>query len=74
MAENWTPQSWRRKIIQVPEYLNANKLETVENILRRSPPLVFAGEARSQKIPLAELQMVRHFFYKAVIVPGFRGI
>ena len=56
MAENWTPQSWRRKkIIQVPEYLNANKLETVENILRKSPPLVFAGEARSLKNSLSRV-------------------
>ena len=50
MAEKWTPQSWRKKqIIQVPDYPDAGKLETVENILRRSPPLVFAGEARRLK-------------------------
>ena len=56
MAEKWTPQSWRKKqIVQVPDYPDAGKLETVENILRRSPPLVFAGEARRLKSSLGRV-------------------
>ena len=56
MAEKWTPQSWRKKpIIQVPDYPNAGNLETVENILRKSPPLVFAGEARRLKTSLGKV-------------------
>ncbi len=56
MAEKWTPKSWRKKkIIQVPVYPDADKLESVENILRGSPPLVFAGEARSLKNALGKV-------------------
>ena len=56
MAKKWTPQSWRKKqIIQVPDYPDTGKLETVENILRKSPPLVFAGEARRLKNSLGRV-------------------
>ncbi|HAD86192.1 MAG TPA: 3-deoxy-7-phosphoheptulonate synthase class II, partial [Rhodospirillaceae bacterium] len=56
MANKWTPDSWRGKpILQVPDYPDQKVLETVETQLRRSPPLVFAGEARSLKKSLAEV-------------------
>ncbi|MDD9877450.1 MAG: 3-deoxy-7-phosphoheptulonate synthase class II [Magnetovibrio sp.] len=56
MAEKWAPDSWRGKpIIQVPEYPDADKLGEVEARLRASPPLVFAGEARSLKRALAKV-------------------
>ncbi|MEQ8505040.1 MAG: 3-deoxy-7-phosphoheptulonate synthase class II [Rhodospirillales bacterium] len=56
MAIKWAPDSWRGKpILQVPEYPDAKVLETVETQLRRSPPLVFAGEARSLKKSLAQV-------------------
>jgi len=52
----WTPQSWRGKpIIQVPTYADADKLDSVEQTLRASPPLVFAGEARSLKKHLGKV-------------------
>ncbi len=54
MANKWTPDSWRGKpILQVPEYRDASALEDMEADLRRRPPLVFAGEARSLKRALA---------------------
>ena len=47
MARKWTPKSWRTKPIrQAPEYRDAKALAEVEGRLGRSPPLVFAGEAR----------------------------
>lgn len=56
MAEKWTPQSWRAKpIVQVPEYRDADKLSEVEGRLRASPPLVFAGEARSLRRELGKV-------------------
>lgn len=56
MANKWTPDSWRGKpVLQVPEYRNTEHLESVEAQLRRSPPLVFAGEARSLKKSLAKV-------------------
>ena len=56
MGEKWTPQSWREKpIIQVPSYPDADKLSAVEETLRASPPLVFAGEARNLKRALAKV-------------------
>ena len=56
IAIKWAPDSWRGKpILQVPEYPDAKVLETVETQLRRSPPLVFAGEARSLKKSLAQV-------------------
>jgi len=56
MAETWAPDSWRGKpILQVPEYPDADKLNEVEAQLRASPPLVFAGEARSLKRALGKV-------------------
>ena len=56
MAIKWAPDSWRGKpILQVPEYPDVKALENVEAQLRRSPPLVFAGEARSLKKSLAQV-------------------
>ncbi len=46
----WQKSSWRSKPrVQMPDYTDADRLETVEAQLRRYPPLVFAGEARSLK-------------------------
>ena len=56
MAKTWAPDSWRSKpILQVPEYPDATILSEVEDTLRASPPLVFAGEARSLKKALAKV-------------------
>jgi len=56
MAEIWTPTSWRKKpIIQVPEYPDADAANSVFDRLHTSPPLVFAGEARSLKRALGNV-------------------
>mgnify|MGYP001361969769 FL=1 len=56
MTAKWTPSTWRElPIQQVPFYPDAGALADVEAQLRRSPPLVFAGEARSLKRSLARV-------------------
>ena len=56
MPERWTPDSWRKKPIQqVPDYPDRQALDDVEKQLATFPPLVFAGEARSLKKPLARV-------------------
>ncbi len=53
---NWTPQSWRTKTtLQLPKYPDPLRLKVVTDRLRSSPPLVFAGEARSLKKSLAQV-------------------
>ena len=50
MTQGWTKSTWReRPRIQMPDYLDAEKLDTVEAQLRQYPPLVFAGEVRALK-------------------------
>ena len=54
--KKWAPDSWRAKPIrQVPEYPDPGAIEAVEERLRRSPPLVFAGEARNLKKALGRV-------------------
>jgi 3-deoxy-7-phosphoheptulonate synthase len=56
MAEKWSPDSWRSKpIAQLPKYPDQDILANVEQQLGKSPPLVFAGEARQLKRSLAEV-------------------
>ena len=56
MADTWSPASWREKpILQVPEYPDADAANSVFDRLRISPPLVFAGEARSLKRALGKV-------------------
>ncbi len=53
---NWTPHSWRTKTtLQLPKYPDPLRLKGVTDRLRSSPPLVFAGEARSLKKSLAQV-------------------
>ena len=62
MPEKWTPQTWRDlPIRQVPGYADKNALNTVEETLRRFPPLVFAGEARRLKDRLADVAAGKAF-------------
>jgi len=43
----WTPDSWRsKKALQMPEYHDPKALADAVAELRRSPPLIFAGEVR----------------------------
>ncbi len=56
MSVTWNLDSWREhEIRQVPKYNNKDHLDTVEDQLRLSPPLVFAGEARTLRDHLARV-------------------
>ncbi len=56
MGAKWSVDSWRQKpVLQVPDYPDKAKLHEAEATLRRFPPLVFAGEARSLKSRLANV-------------------
>ena len=51
---DWQKDGWRSKPrVQMPDYLDAAALTSVEGQLGRYPPLVFAGEARSLRAQLA---------------------
>ncbi|MBL4811101.1 MAG: 3-deoxy-7-phosphoheptulonate synthase, partial [Rhodobacteraceae bacterium] len=53
---NWQKSDWRSKPrVQMPDYLDADQLNTVEARLASYPPLVFAGEARRLKSQLADV-------------------
>ena len=52
----WTRSSWREKPIrQQPTYTNQELLQSVEEELKKYPPLVFAGEVRQLKASLADV-------------------
>ena len=62
MMSTWNPSSWREKpILQQPTYPDKAKLETVLKELKKYPPLVFAGEARSLKEQLANVAQGKAF-------------
>ncbi len=49
----WSPTSWRGyKAAQQPNYPNPIALEQAVEEIRRSPPLIFAGEARTLQVGL----------------------
>jgi len=53
---SWTPNSWREfPIKQQPTYPDQEKLQEVEKELKKYPPLIFAGEARTLKENLAKV-------------------
>ncbi len=55
-ATDWFPASWRaRPAQQMPSYPNQAALTAAEEKLRASPPLVFAGEARTLTDALARV-------------------
>ncbi len=58
----WSPTSWRNKsILQQPTYTDAAHLQNVLERLKKYPPLVFAGEARTLKSQLADVCHGRAF-------------
>ncbi len=62
MVERWTPSTWRSKPVkQMPQYADAERLAQTEAVLRKFPPLVFAGEARNLKASLARVVDGRAF-------------
>jgi 3-deoxy-7-phosphoheptulonate synthase len=61
-AADWFPASWRaRPAQQMPTYPNAEALAAAEARLRTSPPLVFAGEARTLTTALGRVAEGRAF-------------
>jgi len=53
---SWTPSSWREfPIKQQPTYLDKEALKAVEEKLKKYPPLIFAGEARTLREHLAKV-------------------
>lgn len=59
---SWSLKSWRSKRIQqIPEYPNKTDLEMAIKSIEKSPPLVFAGEARQLEARLAEAAAGRAF-------------
>ena len=62
MAQTWSPDSWRKfPIGQQPNWPDEAALGRVEDKLKRFPPLVFAGEARSLKAQLGDVAEGRAF-------------
>lgn len=54
--KNWNPRRWRNfPIKQQPVYNELTKLEEVEKELATYPPLIFAQEAQSLKLKLADV-------------------
>ena len=62
MSATWAPDSWRKfPVMQMPTYLDLEKLNQVEGTLAGFPPLVFAGEARKLKRKLANVAAGKGF-------------
>ncbi len=52
---DWQKSGWRNKPrVQMPDYLDADRLGAVESQLGKYPPLVFAGETRTLKRQLGK--------------------
>ncbi len=63
---DWEPASWRRhRAAQQPEWPDLAAVEQAVDELRRMPPLVFAGEARSLKAGLARVSEGQGFLLHA---------
>ena len=66
MTTTWTPGTWRaHEAMQQPDWPDDDALDRVVAELRRLPPLVFAGEARSLTEDLAEVAEGRAFLLQA---------
>ncbi|KAG2243218.1 hypothetical protein Bca4012_022436 [Brassica carinata] len=58
----WTPESWKlKKALQLPDYPDANELESVLKTIEAFPPIVFAGEARNLEERLADAAVGQAF-------------
>ena len=56
MKTLWSPNSWRSKPAKhMPIYKDENSLKECLDKIKKFPPLVFAGEARSLKSKLAKV-------------------
>lgn len=62
LRARWAVDSWRtKKTLQQPEYPNQTELEEAVNTIEKSPPIVFAGEARHLEERLADAAVGRAF-------------
>lgn len=58
----WTLDSWKSKnALQLPQYPDAKELESVVDLLKNFPPLVFAGETRKLEERLGEAALGKAF-------------
>jgi len=58
----WTLDSWKSKnALQLPQYPDAEELESVVDLLKTFPPLVFAGETRKLEERLGEAALGKAF-------------
>lgn len=58
----WVVDSWKsKKALQLPEYPEQEKLQSVLKSLEAFPPIVFAGEARNLEERLAQASMGNAF-------------
>jgi 3-deoxy-7-phosphoheptulonate synthase len=63
---DWEPASWRRRAAaHQPEWPDPTALDQAVDELRRMPPLVFAGEARSLSTSLARVSEGKGFLLHA---------
>jgi 3-deoxy-7-phosphoheptulonate synthase len=64
--DGWTPDGWRRRpVAQQPEWPDPDALEHVIDEIRGMPPLVFAGEARTLRESLTDVQAGNAFLLVA---------
>jgi 3-deoxy-7-phosphoheptulonate synthase len=62
----WTPSSWRdRPAAHQPAWPDADALEGALDVIRRQPPLVFAGEARALTGALGQVARGNAFLLQA---------
>ena len=62
MKSQWSPDSWRSKPAKhLPIYKDELELKNSLDKIKKFPPLVFAGEARSLKSKLANVSNGRAF-------------
>eukprot|EP00591_Stephanopyxis_turris_P004325 CAMPEP_0195519608 /NCGR_PEP_ID=MMETSP0794_2-20130614/15124_1 /TAXON_ID=515487 /ORGANISM="Stephanopyxis turris, Strain CCMP 815" /LENGTH=493 /DNA_ID=CAMNT_0040648791 /DNA_START=205 /DNA_END=1686 /DNA_ORIENTATION=- len=60
--EEWSPDSWRKKTpFQMPVYEDQEELQEAVEKIRKSSPLVFAGEVRNLQDQLAKCTMGEGF-------------
>ena len=65
MTNSWTPDSWKNfEAKQQPQY-EKNDLDKIIKELSTVPPLVFAGEIRSLRKSLTEVEQGRGFVLQA---------
>lgn len=66
MQTTWSPSSWRlHPASQQPDWADSAELDRALDVIRRMPPLVFAGEARALTSSLAQAAHGKAFLLQA---------